>query len=88
MTDRPTPRTQEWTRNGGKTHRVVITSDEPVSSLTYLASEAAGRIGYDAANAAQSSDWLVYQAKAAMNCQPGFSVDMCGALGGIFGGLF
>lgn len=79
----------EWTKTGGKTHHVVITSDEPVCSLWLAMQNPA--LGYDmignAYNSAARHELMARQVPN-VDARPHVSVVGAGALSGIFGGIF
>lgn len=84
-------KTIEWTRTGGRTHRVTITTDEPCSPLTYMLAQAISippDLGFGAVNAHGSDLWMQLQL-GAINCPElhrNTTVNhQCGVLWGIFG---
>lgn len=85
------PRAIEWTKTGGKTHRVVITSDEPVCPLWRAMQNTNPTLGYEMiGNAYNSTAWHELMVRQAPNldARSHISVVGVGTLSGIFGAIF
>ena len=75
------PKTIEWTKTGGKTHRVIFTTDEPISRMQWLMMNTTSPY-LDAKNAYLSAVYQNQMQHAAMAAYPGsqFSNQTMGAV--------